>query len=441
MVKHREKNRDAKFLTREELAAKLLSDRGAVLPPSAEPASPPGGDIPRPTSQAGPKFTGPRVDNPSSLSEDEQDRLKELQAQLRRKLRETQERVAAQIKKILDNERQPSAHELVNELDREIGIVARWDLESVLLSLLCEKRLTHAQRAYLRSLLEGDDLIPALRGEGAPGRELVSTIDELLQASGRYRTSRDFRDMVEFMGRFRNYSPYNNLLVRIQNPYCGFYATAKDWDERFERTIREDARPMLILAPKHPVLLVFELDDTEGPDLPAELLHFAQFEGQWNPRWLDCLVENAQRNRIRVDFKILSSTVAGFAAFTWRHGTEKKRIAIHSDLPAPSQFGVLCHEMAHILLGHLGSDEDHWWPSRSHLGRATIEIEAEATAYVVTRHLGLEGTSAAYVSRYINDREEVPGGVSFHMIAKVAGRIEKMARSLQPVPRTRAELA
>ncbi len=66
-----------------------------------------------------------------------------------------------------------------------------------------------------------------------------------------------------------------------------------------------------------------------------------------------------------------------------------------------------------------------------------MSLRSSMTAYVVTRHLGLEGTSAAYVSRYINDREEVPEGVSFHMIAKVAGRIEKMARSLQPVPRTR----
>ena len=99
---------------------------------------------------------------------------------------------------------------------------------------------------------------------------------------------------------------------------------------------------------------------------------------------------------------------------------KKCRIAIYAELSEPSQFGVLCHEMAHILLGHFGSDEDHWWPSRSHLGRSAIEIEAEATAYIVTQRLRLEGSSAAYVSRYLGKEGQIPSGVSYDMIAKVA---------------------
>jgi hypothetical protein len=27
-------------------------------------------------------------------------------------------------------------------------------------------------------------------------------------------------------------------------------------------------------------------------------------------------------------------------------------------------YGTLCHELAHIYLGHSGTDRDHWWPSR-----------------------------------------------------------------------------
>jgi len=247
--------------------------------------------------------------------------------------------------------------------------------------------------------------------------------------------------MVEFIGQFRGYAPYNNMLVRIQNPSCGYYATAKDWRERFGRVLKEDARPMLILAPMHPVMLVYDLDQTEGREVPAHLLRFAQFDGDWNPQWLERLIENARRHRIQIAFKKLSSTHAGFATFANPKGGQKMRIVINAEAPAPSQFGVLCHEMAHILLGHLGSDEDCWWPSRSHLGRAPIEIEAEATAYIVTQHLALEGASAAYISRYLNDGAQIPKGVSFDMIAKVAGRIERMALKLEPTPRTKAERA
>jgi hypothetical protein len=46
-----------------------------------------------------------------------------------------------------------------------------------------------------------------------------------------------------------------------------------------------------------------------------------------------------------------------------------------------SQFGTLCHELAHIYLGHLGTDREHWWPSRTDLDVRAVEIEAESTAF------------------------------------------------------------
>jgi len=129
-----------------------------------------------------------------------------------------------------------------------------------------------------------------------------------------------------------------------------------------------------------------------------------------------------------VDLKTLSSTNAGFA--TLARGTEewKMRIAIHTGLDEPSQFGVLCHELAHIYLGHLGTDRDHWWPSRTDLDRRAVEIEAETAAFIVTTRLGLKGSSAAYVSRYL-DGKPLLSSVSLDQVAKVASRIEDMARN------------
>jgi hypothetical protein len=102
------------------------------------------------------------------------------------------------------------------------------------------------------------------------------------------------------------------------------------------------------------------------------------------------------------------------------------RIAIHEDLDAPSRYGVLCHELAHIYLGHLGSDGDYWWPRRINLDCHTVEIEAEAVAYLVTSRLGLQGTSASYVSRHLSGGR-IPESVSLDSIAKTASRIEEMA--------------
>ena len=60
-----------------------------------------------------------------------------------------------------------------------------------------------------------------------------------------------------------------------------------------------------------------------------------------------------------------------------------------------------------------------------------MELEAEAAAYIVTTHLGLEGASAGYVSRHL-DEGQPPRTVSLDMIAKVAGRIERIADEKLP---------
>jgi hypothetical protein len=183
------------------------------------------------------------------------------------------------------------------------------------------------------------------------------------------------------------------------------------------------------------------LDQTEGPDLPEELSKFASFAGEWKDEYLERTLGNAaKRDKIRIDFKRLSSTNAGFATIARGDRESKMRIAIHEELDAPSRYGVVCHELAHIYLGHLGTDEDYWWPSRTNLSHKTVEIEAEAVAFLVTSRLGLQGTSASYVSRYLSEGA-IPESVSLDLIAKAAGRIEEMARRTFEARRSRWERA
>lgn len=322
-------------------------------------------------------------------------------------------------------------------METSLGLPARWELIAVVEELADNEAYTRSVRDYFRSLVANGGLAKALRGEDAQDRETISSIDVLLRQSASYRSSEAFQSMIDFMGRFRDYAPYNNMLVRIQNPSCSFYATAKDWLDRFRRTLKEDARPMLILAPMHPVMLVYEIDQTEGQDPPRELLEFAKFGGEWDERWLGRMLDNAAGHKILVQFKPLSSTHGGFATLARTTGDWKMRIVIHEQLDGPSRLGVLCHELAHILLGHLGSDWDYWWPARTNLTRTAIELEAEAVAWIVTSRLGLEGSSAAYVSRQMPSGR-TPPGASPDMISKVAGTLERMAREILPTKRPRA---
>ena len=251
------------------------------------------------------------------------------------------------------------------------------------------------------------------------------------QTSALYRKSAAFRDAIEFTAKFRDYAPFNNMLVRVQNPSCGFYATARDWRNRFKREIKEDARPLLILAPMHPVMLVYDLDATEGEPLPEKFESFAKAEGEFEDGIMARTLENAERMAILVQRKPLSTTHGGFATTRLRDGRFKIRVAIHDKLDAASAYSVLCHELAHILLGHLGSDADGWWPSRINLSHATVEIEAEAVSFIVCQRIGLKSSSAAYLASFLADGA-VPASVSMELISKVAGRIEEMGKRLLP---------
>jgi hypothetical protein len=346
----------------------------------------------------------------------------------------------ALVHELLNSRRNPSAWELVEEAESKLTPRVRLVMKGVLIESCHDSKLPRYFRQYLESLFAVDDeeghrhisqLDEALLGAAPPRREAQSGIDSLLRQSKTYRDCTAFQEMINFMARFRDYAPYNNMLVKLQNPSCSFYATENDWGGRFGRKLKEDARPMLILAPMHPVLTVYELDQTEGPELPKELNQFARFDGEWDEAFLDRTVENAAvRDRIRVNFKRLSSTNAGFATIARDDAGHKMRIAIHEDLDSASRYGVLCHELAHIYLGHLGSDADYWWPSRINLDRHTVEVEAETVAYLVTSRLGLQGASASYVSRHLPSGD-VPQAVSLDLIAKVASRVEDMARHKQ----------
>lgn len=66
----------------------------------------------------------------------------------------------------------------------------------------------------------------------------------------------------------------------------------------------------------------------------------------------------------------------------------KVSIEINNKLDNTATYATIGHEIAHIYLGHLGTDKDEWWPDRRHLSRDQKELEAEATSYWFV--LGLE---------------------------------------------------
>lgn len=105
-------------------------------------------------------------------------------------------------------------------------------------------------------------------GEAEAARTLL---DQLLEDSKLFKNSTDYKELLDFVICMPNFAPFNAMLLQIQKPGLRFAASAWDWKERFERTVKPDARPLLILWPFAPVALVYDLLDTEGKELPKHV--------------------------------------------------------------------------------------------------------------------------------------------------------------------------
>src|SRR5690625_250506 len=110
-------------------------------------------------------------------------------------------------------------------------------------------------------------------------------LDQLLEDSRLYRTSKEYMELLDFVARMRDFAPFNALLLHIQKPGLTHAASAKDWRERFNRRPKLDARPLLILRPFAPVALVYDVQDTEGDPLPPGAFLF-RAEGSMTPETL-----------------------------------------------------------------------------------------------------------------------------------------------------------
>jgi len=250
----------------------------------------------------------------------------------------------------------------------------------------------------------------------------ISSIDELFQRSKKIRNSKEYLELLNFVNKFRKYSPFNNFLIYLQNRSCTYFGTARDWQLKFERTVKEDARPMLILAPMTPVLLVYDLDDTEGKEMPDLLTEPYKTDGFIDDTFYWNLLDNCKEIQIEIRYVHLNTLHGGsIAVYSTK---ENPVIRINKDFNKTQAFATLTHELGHLFLGHLG-EKPKEWANREHLDKSTRELEAESVSYMVCTRMGIGTKSDSYLSHHLTDENKI-NGISIDLIMKVAGKIEKM---------------
>ena len=195
----------------------------------------------------------------------------------------------------------------------------------------------------------------------------TSPLDELIRATLAYRRSQPYFDLMKFISRFPKYAPFNCFLLHTPNPILSYVATPSQWRVRFGRTIKPEARPLVILAPMGPVAFVYDLADTQGEKLPRELERPFETSGHvpesvWGRTVLNC----EQRDRIAILVKQLSHFQAGAATTNnsqsvvlGRHKLPAKRVVyLNGEHSRHEHYATLIHELAHIHCGHVGGDAE-----------------------------------------------------------------------------------
>jgi len=270
-------------------------------------------------------------------------------------------------------------------------------------------------------------------------------LDQLREGVEDTRTNEQFQQWLDVLSRFHEYSTQNQLLIAFQRPDATRVAGFNTWREEFDRTVQKGEQAIWIWAPimakqcpKCGNSPSYCADSAcEGSEVPTDewergvvafkpvpVFDVSQTEGEPLPE-----VDMAARG----DASTLAPTLAAVAqekgydySFVpkaeWSHGSARGVCAPMSDPPVieilergntADQARTAIHEFAHAELHAERSDD----------ATSTTEVEAEAIAYVVAQHFGLDASnSALYVAAW--------SGEAVDTIDERLGRIRRTAGGL-----------
>ncbi len=251
-------------------------------------------------------------------------------------------------------------------------------------------------------------------------------LDQLLSDSRLYTSTRDYKELLDFVARMRNFAPFNAMLLQVQKPGLRFAASAYDWRTRFGRRPKEGARPLLILWPFGPVALVWDVADTEGRELPRDVWSFYA-HGPVDKGRIASFEEPLRKKNIEWFWVDAGDGSAGSVRVLRRATNENEatsyRMCVNLNHQPPVQFTTVAHELGHLFLGHLGYDQKLNIPERRSADHCRNELEAESVAYIVCARNGIHSASETYLTDYVEQNTTVDH-LDIYQVMRAAGQVE-----------------
>lgn len=206
-----------------------------------------------------------------------------------------------------------------------------------------------------------------------------------------------FRNWLTTMSQFHSYSFGNQLLIATQCPTARRIAGFQTW-KGLGRCVRKGEKAIYILAPMirrandddtkdekgrrlmgFRAATVFDIAQTDGDALPEAPCHDATTGGE---NLLPRLETAIASYGIALIYKNITSGAQGYS----KGGV----VEIHAEQPTSAKCGTLAHELAHELLHKVDRSQ----------GTQQRELEAEAVAFAVLTHYGMQPQSRFYLAGY-----------------------------------------
>jgi hypothetical protein len=283
---------------------------------------------------------------------------------------------------------------------------------------------THIIPCFLDKAIPKNKIIP-LQLRPQTYDDKLSSIDELFYRSQTYNTCEEYINTMKFIVKLKNLAPFNAWLLYQQNPDVTYVATANHWAKQFNRSIKPKSRAFVIMKAFGPVDFVYDIKDTLGDEeLPRDLQAPFRADGLISDEVLQSVINCCLKKDIDIQYNnTIPNRLAGWAS----HDKLNKysQIVLNSSHTSSVQFSTLCHELAHLMLGHCGKFINCECENRTHLRTSTKEIEAETVSWLICKRLDIETDADRYLNIHIKNKDAL-SKISIHKVLTTSDRIENM---------------